>query len=60
MLIIRSDHDAWTGHRDLLAYIKVPSSLYKFWKAVAELNWPNGPTAGLDSALDHVGTSSAV
>ena len=57
LLIIRGNHDAWSGHGDPLEYIKTPGSLYEKWKAIVELRWPNGRTAVLDCAHDHVSTS---
>ena len=40
-----------------MEYIKTAGSLYEKWKAIVELRWPNGRTAVLDCAHDHVGTS---
>ena len=57
LLVIRGNHDAWSGHGDPLEYIKTPGSLYEKWKALVELQWPNGRTAMLDIARDHVSSS---
>ena len=57
MLIIRGNHDAWSGSGDPLEYIRGVGHLYEKWKALVELRWPNGRTARLDIAHDHVGAS---
>ena len=48
LLIIRGNHDAWSGHGDPLKYIRGVGNLYEKWKALVELRWPNGRKAVLD------------
>ena len=57
LIIIRGNHDAWSGQGDPLEYIHTAGSMYEQWKALVELQWPNGRKAVLDIAHDHVGTS---
>nr|ADI22980.1 hypothetical protein [uncultured nuHF2 cluster bacterium HF0500_39O04] len=57
LIIIRGNHDAWSGQGDPLEYIHQAGSMYEQWKALVELQWPNGRKAVLDIAHDHVGTS---
>ena len=57
LVIIRGNHDAWSGQGDPLEYIHQAGSMYEQWKALVELQWPNGRKAVLDIAHDHVGTS---
>ena len=59
LFIIRGNHNARSGHGDPLEYIKMPGSLCEKRKAIVELRWPNGRTAVLDYAHDHVGTSQS-
>ncbi len=57
LLIIRGNHDAWSGHGDPLKYIRGVGNLYEQWKAIIELQFPNGRSAILDIAHDHSGQS---
>ena len=40
LIIIRGNHDAWSGQGDPLEYIHQAGSMYEQWKALVELQWP--------------------
>jgi hypothetical protein len=57
LLIIKGNHDAWSGSGDPLEYIRGPGNIYENWQAMIELLWPNGKRAVLDVRHDHPGGS---